>query len=246
MHRAPTLTNSIIRFTCDDILNIHSKLDLLLGWASTEVALVLDTMGSSSPGDYDPSTASSIGLGAGSTARLWSVAERRLLGNATLAHAPQRCSSRACQALADGAIAQFNAQGAGLIATHPLGDRVLRLELQQHAATPAGNTTVITFPSRFAGGAVVVNNTFSDSYGRCGLYNAPHSVVTGNDCRRAGPMFVGIQNLSWLEGPLLVSNVTVANNHFVAIDGAATAAAAVVVAGNGHTENIRVFGNTLG
>jgi hypothetical protein len=217
-----------------------------MAWKSRDVAYVLDTVGSSSPGDYASATASYIGLTAGAPARLWSVPSLHNFANATLTGAPSLCETQECRQLAAQAIQQFNALGGQLLPTHPLGSRVLSLPLDIRGSAAAGNASVIVFPSRFTGGAIIVNNTFSDSYGRCGLYNAPHSVVLGNDCRRAGPMFVGIGGLSWLEGPLLVSNVTVANNYFESIAGASTATDAVVVTGKGHTSDIRVANNTLG
>ena len=62
------------------------------------------------------------------------------------------------------------------------------------------------------GCALVRNTYFHDAYARFGLYESPGIIVEDCVFERGGPFFVGDAGVGWLEGPPLVSNVTIRSN----------------------------------
>lgn len=257
--RGPTLVDSTIAYTCDDILNIHGKVDLVLGAAADgRSLLVLDIVGSSSPGDFAPSTftyGDPALLPAGSELRLWAPpgpaavpAKQGGLLRVAVAGGGGLCTSAACAALAAAAPARFAAQGAPI--GHPVGGRVVRVQLQAPLA-PAllarvnGSAFLVDAPARGPAGGAVSGNTFHDSYGHCGLFRSSGATVENNTCRYTlGPMIVGASGTTWLEGPMLVSNVTLRDNTFRGLNGVHDAAGCITPVGGGHTTGIVVEGTT--
>ena len=84
---APKLIDSEISFTGDDLLNIHNRMSLVLRPLSSTSAFIIDTEGSSSPGDYDESTYLFPETRAGDTIVFWALKTLAAAGTATVASA---------------------------------------------------------------------------------------------------------------------------------------------------------------
>ena len=91
---------------------------------------------------------------------------------------------------------------------------VWRVEFAELVPSGVGRTALVQIDTMSNAGAVLRNNTFVSTSSNIGRFKSSHSVIEGNTFSHAS-----IKNLelSWLpqffEGPVILSNVTVANNN---------------------------------
>ena len=205
----PKLLDSELSFTGDDLLNIHSRMSFVLRPLGPTSAYIIDTEGSSSPGDYDESTYMFPETRSGDAIAFWHLTNLSSAGSATVVSAT-RCTLPSVIAEARGAWDAINSPPFSQHIGHDFGTRVWRVEWQQPVAVQ--RFAVVDAPRLRPTGAVVRNTHFHDAYTRFGLFESPGIVVQGNVFERAFPFFVGATGVGWVEGPPFVSGVTVVDN----------------------------------
>jgi hypothetical protein len=213
----PKLLDSELAFTGDDLLNIHSRMSLVLQPLSSTASYIIDTVGSSSPADYDPSTLMLEQAVIGDTISFWDLDTLAPNGSATVTALSRVAPGnvRIAQA-ATRAHAEINAPPYSQRINHPFGTRVWLANW----STPLPSVpkfALVDIPRLRAHGAVVAGNYFHDAYMRIGLYDSPGMVIRNNTFVRAFPLYVGETGAGWLEGPPLVDNVVVEGNTFADI-----------------------------
>eukprot|EP01079_Euglenida_sp_SAG-EU17-18_P004444 gene4442-807_t len=208
----PTLINSEISFTGDDLLNIHSRMAIVLDPLSTTSANIIDSIGSSSPADYDDSTLMLQQALPGDQLSFFAL--KGLVPSGTsIITSLRRVSDPEVLQRAVNAWSEINAPPYSAHVGHDFGARVWTVNWSTPVATQAFQ--LVDLPRMRPHGSVVRNNSLHDSYMRFGLYDSPGATVQGNSFSRGFPMYVGESGAGWLEGPPEVDGVTVQDNVFV-------------------------------
>jgi hypothetical protein len=218
----PKLLDSEFAYTGDDLLNIHSRESIVLRPLSATAAYIIDTLGSSSPADYDASTLMLEQARIGDTIAFWELGTLAPNGSATVTALARVRGNAEIETAAKQALSEINAPPYSQRIGHPFGTRVWLVNW----SAPAGPVpftvpkfALVDIPRLRSHGAVVAGNYFHDAYMRLGLYDSPGSVVENNTFARAFPLYVGETGDNWLEGPPLVSNVVIRGNTFSDIYG---------------------------
>merc|ERR1712070_1221193 len=99
--------------------------------------------------------------------------------------------------------------------------------------------TLVDIPRLRPAGAIIRGNVFHDAYMRIGLFDSPGALIEQNNFTRAFPLNVGERGDGWLEGPPVVSRVTVRDNTFEDVGYGAPA----ISVSDGTTKDILLRGN---
>ena len=205
----PKLIDSELSFTGDDLLNIHSRMSLVLRPVGKTSAYIIDTAGSSSPGSYDESTFLFPEAGAGDSLAFWDLKTLAPAGSATITSA-ERCLDASVIAEARAAYDAITSPPYSQHIGHDFGTRVWLVKWDEAVAVE--RFAVVDVPRLRPMGAVIRNTLFHDAYMRFGLFESPGIIVEGNLFERGFPFYIGATGVGWLEGPPMVDNVTVRDN----------------------------------
>jgi hypothetical protein len=177
----PKLMDSELSFTGDDLLNIHSRMSLVLQPLSPTAAYVIDALGSSSPADCDPSTLMLQQTVVGDTLAFWTLGSLAANGSSTVTALSRVPDSNAeVHRAAVNALAEINEPPYSQQIGHPFGTRVwlvnwsaplARLAPTGHDSPRSSSSLVPKFalvdvPRLRPHGAVVSGCHFHDSYMR--------------------------------------------------------------------------------
>jgi hypothetical protein len=231
----PRLEDTELSWTGDDLLNIHSRISIVLRVLSDTAAYVIDAEGVSAPGDYDPSTLMLEQSKAGDTASFFTL-HLAPLGNVTISSL-RRVMEPAVVQKAKDAWSAINSPPYNQKIGHDFGHRVWLVNWT--AALPLQQFSLVDVPRLRNNGAVMHNCHLHDGYMRFGLYDSPGATITNNLFERAFPMYVGESNDGWLEGPPVVNGVLVQGNTFIDT----VARGAPIVVHNQTTHGVMVQNN---
>ena len=213
----PQLLDSELSFTGDDLLNIHSRISIVLAPLGPSAAYVIDTLGSSSPGDYDPSTLMLEQTRVGDTVAFFQLGSLAPNGTGTVT-ALERVTDPGVVAAAAAAWPAIQAPPYSQRINHPIGTRVWLVNWTwpegQRPTTPLPRFELVDVPRLRPAGAVVKGCYMHDAYMRFGLYDSPGMVIEGNRFERGFPLYIGERGDGWLEGPPLVAGAAARNNSF--------------------------------
>lgn len=209
MH-GPTLEDSEFAFTGDDLLNIHSRIDIVLQVLSPTAAYVIDAEGVSAPGDYDISTLMLERSQVGDTLAFFKLQSLSPIATRGVVHLRRVCDQVVVQQARD---AYFEINQHTHIG-HDFGQRVWLVNWSQPLESLA-KFDLMDIPRLRTHKAVVRRNYMHDAYMRFGLYDGPSMTIESNVFERGFPMNVGESGDGWLEGPPAVDGVSVRNNTFV-------------------------------
>lgn len=212
----PTLLDSEFEFTGDDILNIHSRMSLVLNATSLHSALIIDTLGSSSPADYDRSTLMLEHTLVGDSIAFFTLGSLKPLGTGNVTRL-DRVVNRTILREAESALAAIDEPPYNQHITHPFGTRVWEVSWTTDNLSPEQKMeqfTIVDVPRLRNTGAVLQGNHFHDAYMRFGLFDSPGMSVSENRFERAFPAYIGESGDSWLEGPPVTARVSFENNTF--------------------------------
>lgn len=227
----PRLIDSEFEFTGDDILNIHSRMSLVLQSISEDAAYIIDTLGTSSPADYDPSTLMLQQTVVGDAIAFFELGSLMPVSVDNTITSLTWVTDESILKEASAALAEINKVPYNQHISHPFGTRVWKVEWKQSSADIASSTsprarlhslpkfTLVDVPRLRNVGAVLQGNYFHDAYMRFGLFDSPGMVVAGNRFERGFPAYIGESGDGWLEGPPLTTDVTFANNSFADVYG---------------------------
>jgi hypothetical protein len=208
----PTLEDSEFAFTGDDLLNIHSRIDIVLQVLSATAAYIIDAEGVSAPGDYDVSTLMLERTQVGDTLAFFKLQSLAPIATRTVMHLNRVFDDAVLQQAKD---AYFEINRYTRIG-HDFGQRVWLVNFSEplDLLTKFDLIDVPRLPFR-NNKASVRRNHMHDAYMRFGLYDSPGIVIESNIFERGFPLNVGESGDGWLEGPPIVDDVLLINNTFV-------------------------------
>lgn len=183
---------------------------------SSTAAYIIDTVGSSSPADYDDSTLTLERTRVGDHIAFWALGSLEANGSSNVASL-QRVYDASVIANAEEAQIAINAPPYSQRISHPFGSRVWLVNW----TTPVSLSrfTLVDIPRLRPVGARVLRCYLHDSYMRTGLYDSPYQRIEGNHFARAFPLYIGETGDGWLEGPPSVGPTIVQGNTFEDIFG---------------------------
>jgi hypothetical protein len=207
-------------------------MSLVLQSISDGAAYIIDTLGTSSPADYDPSTLMLQQAVVGDTIAFFELGSLVPVSVDNTITRLTWVTDASIVKEAAAAAAEINKVPYSQHITHPFGTRVWKVEWKpSSSANSVGNTrprarspslpkfTLVDVPRLRNAGAVLQGNYFHDAYMRFGLFDSPGMVVAGNRFERGFPAYIGESGDGWLEGPPLTADVTFANNSFADVYG---------------------------
>lgn len=217
----PTLEDSEISWTGDDLLNIHSRISIVLRVLSHNSAYIIDAEGVSAPGDYDESTLMLERTQPGDTLSFFELGTLQPKGNGTIT-ALRRVYAEDVLQEASGAYEQINSAPYNQRIGHGFGQRVWLVTwtsssdaTDESAIVNLTKFSLVDVPRLRNNNAIVRRNHMHDAYMRFGLYDSPGAIVEYNLFERGFPLNVGESGDGWLEGPPATRLVAVRNNTFV-------------------------------
>ncbi len=216
----PTLEDSEISWTGDDLLNIHSRISIVLRVLSHNSAYLIDAEGVSAPGDYDESTLMLARTRPGDTLAFFELGTLRPKGNGTITKLRRIYAANVLQEAKD-AYEQINSAPYNQRIRHDFGQRVwLATWSSTHLMddSPIFNLTkfsLVDVPRLRNTNAIVRRNHMHDAYMRFGLYDSPGAIIEHNLFERGFPLNIGESGDGWLEGPPTTQSVTIYNNTIV-------------------------------
>jgi hypothetical protein len=237
----PTLERVELSWTGDDLLNIHSRISVVLEVLSETAAYIIDTEGVSAPGDYDVSTLMLEQTRVGDLASFFTL-KLEPMANATVSSL-QRTMDPAVVQRAKDAWSEINSPPYSQGIRHDFGHRVWLVNWSVPLSQPLTQFALVDVPRLRNNGTMMRNCHLHDGYMRIGLYDSPGATVANNTFERSFPMNVGESGDGWLEGPPVVNGVLVEGNLFKDTVGGtpivvhAPFARSVVLKGNVCTQN---------
>ena len=208
----PTLERVELSWTGDDLLNIHSRISVVLEVLSETAAYIIDAEGVSAPGDYDVSTLMLEQTRVGDLALFFTL-KLEPVGNATVSSL-QRTIDPAVVRRAKGAWSAINSPPYSQKIGHDFWHRVWLVNWSAPLPQPLTQFALVDVPRLRNNGAVMRNCHLHDGYMRFGLYDSPGATVANNTFERSFSMNVGESGDGWLEGPPVVNGVLVEGNLF--------------------------------
>jgi len=219
LHHGPLFEDSEVAYTGDDLGNIHTRMEIVLKRLSDHALLLLDT--------EEGHTLGAAGfVGAKLTFRRLSTFA--FAGSAHVAAVldiglPDGWKDPA--AYADNLTATLNkAPYHAAVRLNTILPRAYVVNFTESLpAQVEGMWSLFQSDSRENSGAIVRNNHWHDGYARVLLCRSSNSVISDNRFERAGGLLVEAAStgkLHWLEGPLSMSNATIANNTLSGCGGA--------------------------
>lgn len=211
LRNGPLWEDTEIGFTGDDFGNIHTRMEIVLKRLSDRSLLLLDT--------EDGHTLGAAAF-VGSTLTFRHLSDFALEGSARVAAAvdiglPDGWTDPAAYS-ANITATLNNAPYNAAVRLDTILPRAYIVNFTETLPNQVeGLWSLFQSDSRNNRGAVLRNNHWHDGYARVLLCRSSNSVISGNRFERAGGIIAegaSPGRLSWLEGPLSMSNATIVNN----------------------------------
>ena len=219
--KGPILEDSEIGWTGDDLLNIHSRISIVLRVLTQTSAYVIDAEGVSAPGDYDESTLTFERAQPGDVLSFFELGTLQPKGNGTITELRRVDAADVLQEAKD-AFDQINSPPYSQRIGHDFGQRVWLVSWtsspdKTDSSSILNLTTfsLVDVPRLRNSNAIVRRNHMHDAYMRFGLYDSPGATIENNMFERGFPLNVGESGDGWLEGPPTCGPVAVRSNIFI-------------------------------